>query len=128
MFVQFNGNPCGRSTGDCVIRAISVAENLPWRSVYLALCVEGYDTCAFGDDNRTWEGYLTQIGYRRFDLPENKNYKLKDFALAHKEGIFIVGTGEHATTVMNGDIIDAWDCSEEVPKYYFSKTNTGGDI
>lgn len=127
MFIQFNDNPCGRTTGDCVIRAISVAENIPWRKVYLELCVQGYETCAFGDDNKTWESYLESIDYRRFDLPDNKNYKLKDFAASHPDGIFIVGTGAHATAVINGDIIDAWDCSDEIPLYYFTKMNHGGN-
>lgn len=127
MFIQFNGNPCGKTTGDCVIRAISIVENKPWRSVYLSLCVEGYEKCTFGDDNQTWEKYLESLGYRRFDIPETKGYKLSDFANSHKEGKFIVGTGSHAVAVVNGDIIDAWDSSEEKPVYYFSKMTDGGE-
>lgn len=127
MYVEFNGNPCGKRTGDCVIRAISIAENTSWRKVYLALCVEGYDSCTFGDDNKTWEGYLKNIGYRRFNLPDNKSYKLSDFANSHKSGTYIVGTGTHAVAVVNGDIIDSWDSSSDIPLYYFSKTLDGGE-
>lgn len=127
MYIKFNDNPCGKTTGDCVIRAISVVENKPWRKVYLALCVEGYEECTFGDDNKTWEKYLNGLGYRRFTLSEAKGYKLSDFATAHKEGKFIVGTGTHAVAVVNGDIIDAWDCSDETPLYYFTKTDDGGE-
>lgn len=127
MFIKFNDNPCGRTTGDCVIRAISIAENKPWRKVYLSLCVEGYEECAFGDDNKVWEKYLTNIGYRRFTLSESKGYKLSDFAAAHKEGKYIVGTGTHCVAVINGDIIDAWDSSDEIPLYYFTRTDDGGE-
>ncbi|MBP5764523.1 MAG: hypothetical protein J6W47_05385 [Bacteroidales bacterium] len=95
--------------------------------MYLALCVEGYDECTFGDDNKTWEKYLNSIGYRRFTLSESKGYKLSDFAASHKEGKYIVGTGTHAVAVVNGDIIDAWDCSDEPPIYYFAKTDDGGE-
>lgn len=127
MYIKFNDNPCGKTTGDCVIRAISIAENVPWKKVYLALCVEGYEECTFGDDNKTWEKYLKSIGYRRFNLPNVPGYKLSNFADAHKEGKYIVGTGTHAVAVINGDIIDAWDCSDETPLYYFSKTDEGGE-
>lgn len=127
MFIQFNDNPCGKTTGDCVIRAISVVENMPWKKVYLALCVEGYEECTFGDDNKTWEKYLTSLGYRRSNLPNILGYTLSTFAEAHKEGRYIVGTGTHAVAVINGDIIDAWDCSGETPLYFFTKTVDGGE-
>lgn len=127
MFIKFNDNPCGKTTGDCVIRAISIVENKSWRQVYLALCVEGYDQCTFGDDNKTWEGYLKSIGYRRFNLPDTKGYKLSDFANAHKEGKYIIGTGTHVVAIVNGDIIDSWDSSDETPTYYLTKTSDGGE-
>lgn len=126
MFIQFDGNPCGKTTGDCVIRAISVAENIPWRKVYLALCVEGYKECTFGDDNKTWDGYLKSLGYQRYSIP-NPTATLADFAAKHAEGSFIIGTGTHAVAVINGDIIDAWDSSKEIPQYYYSKVGDGGD-
>lgn len=127
MFIKFNDNPCGRTTGDCVIRAISIVEGIPWRKVYLALCVEGYEECTFGDDNKTWDKYLQSIGYRRFNFPNTPGYKLSTFADNHKEGKYIVGTGTHAVAVVNGDIIDAWDCSDETPLYFFTKTDDGGE-
>lgn len=127
MFVKFNDNPCGKTTGDCVIRAISILENQPWRSVYLTLCVEGYDECTFGDDNRTWEGYLKSLGYRKFNLPNTPGFTLSTFAETNKQGKYLVGTGSHAVAVVNGDIIDAWDCSDEVPLYYFTKPGNGGE-
>lgn len=127
MFIKFNDNPCGKTTGDCVVRAISIVENTPWRKVYLALCVEGYEECTFGDDNKTWEGYLKSLGYRRFSIPDTKGYKLSDFADTHKTGKYVVGTGSHAVAVVDGNIIDSWDCSDETPLYYFSKTDEGGN-
>lgn len=126
MFIKFEGNPCGKTTGDCVIRAISIAENTTWHKVYLALCVEGYAECTFGDDNKTWDKYLISLGYHKYTIP-NPVATLADFAKKHKEGVFIVGTGTHAVAVVNGDIIDSWDSSAEIPQYYYSKTEEGGD-
>ena len=126
MFIQYDGNPCGKTTGDCVIRAISIAENTTWHKVYLALCVEGYAECTFGDDNKTWDKYLTNLGYHKYSIP-NSSATLADFAKKHKDGTFIVGTGTHAVAVVNGDVIDSWDSSAEVPQYYYSKIDEGGD-
>jgi hypothetical protein len=126
MYKQFNGNPCGITTGDCVIRAISIAENMPWRHVFLWLCVEGYSDCTFGDVNKTWESYLKYLGYRRHELPNVVGYTVSKFADEHKDGTFIIGTGTHAVAVVNGDIIDSWDSSNEIPLYYFTKPNERG--
>lgn len=38
-FIHFNNNPVGRSTGDCVVRAISKALNLGWETAHLMLDV-----------------------------------------------------------------------------------------
>lgn len=123
MYKYYNGNPCGKTTGDCVIRAISIAENMPWRNVFLWLCVEGYDDCTFGDVNQTWERYLKYLGYQRHELPNVTGYTVSKFADEHKDGTFVVGTGSHAIAVVDGDIIDSWDSSNEIPLYYFTKPN-----
>lgn len=34
MFINYNANPSGKATGDCVIRAISTVTGLPWRTVH----------------------------------------------------------------------------------------------
>ena len=34
MFVNYNANPSGKATGDCVIRSISTITGLPWRTIY----------------------------------------------------------------------------------------------
>lgn len=126
MFIKFDGNPCGKTTGDCVIRAISVAENTSWRKTYLALCVEGYEKCTFGDDNKTWDSYLKSLGYQRFTLSDPKPLTVAEFSNTHKDGVFIIGTGSHAVAVVNGDIIDSWDSSNEVVQYYYQKQSGGG--
>ena len=41
MFIEYNANPRGINTGDCVIRAISKARDTDWEKVYMALTVNG---------------------------------------------------------------------------------------
>ena len=48
-------------------------------------------------------------------------YTISDFAADHPSGSYIIGTGEHAVAVVDGNIIDSWDSSKEIPLYYFTK-------
>lgn len=42
MFIYYHANPSGKTTGDCVIRAISLLENIPWRQALLELTAYSY--------------------------------------------------------------------------------------
>ena len=41
MFIYYNPNPEGRSTGDCVIRAISKVMDQSWERTYIGVCLQG---------------------------------------------------------------------------------------
>jgi len=43
MFVYYNPNPLGLSVGDCTIRAISCALDIPWEQTYTLLAQLGYE-------------------------------------------------------------------------------------
>lgn len=121
MFIRYNGNPCGKENGDCVIRAISIATGKEWFQVYAGLCVQGRFMCGWGNFNDVWSAYLEYLGFERYELPDNYTYSVSDFATEHPRGIYVLGTGNHAVAVVNGDVIDSWDSSGEIPKYYFRK-------
>lgn len=121
MYVHFNENPCGINTGDCVVRAISIATGKAWYQVYAGLCVQGRFMCGFGNFNEVWSAYLLYLGFNRHGLPYNPNYTVADFAKDHPHGTYILGTGKHAVCVKNGDVIDSWDSRSEIPRYYFVK-------
>ena len=46
---------------------------------------------------------------------------INDFSKEHKDGTFIVATGTHVVAVIDGDIYDSWDSSNEIPTYYYQK-------
>ena len=73
--------------------------------------------------NTVWSEYLTDVGYKRKILPDTCNgcYVIRDFAKDHPKGTYIIGTGSHAVAIINGNIVDAWDSSREIPIYYFTK-------
>lgn len=123
MYIFYNNNPEGIRIGDCVVRAISAALNQPWERTYIDLCIEGFMFHDLPNANAIWASYLRSKGFVRRSLPDNcpDCYTIADFAEAHKNGVYVVATGNHAVCVKDGDILDNWDCSGETAAYYFAK-------
>lgn len=121
MYIRFNGNPCGINTIDCVIRAISIATGIRWRMVYAGLCVFGSIGCTWGNVNSVWAEYMRYLGFTRHRIRQNGDYTVADFAYDHPHGSYVLGTGEHAVAVVDGNYIDSWDSGSEQPLYYFAK-------
>ena len=48
-------------------------------------------------------------------------YNAEDFTYDHPRGVFVLGFGRHVATVVDGDIYDSWDSSNEIPQYYWYK-------
>ncbi len=121
MFIEFNANPRGITTGDCVIRAISKALDTDWEKVYMALTVKGLEKAMWGDTNAVWEKYLRENGFEQHVLPDTcpDCYTIADFADDHRTGTFIVATGSHVVTVQDGNYFDSWDSGNLIPSYYF---------
>ena len=117
-----NENPVNARVGDCVIRAISTALNQDWVKTYAELCVQGLMFCDLPSSNAVWGSYLTKKGYSRSVIPNNCNcYTVEDFCKDHPKGTYILGTGTHALTVVDGDYYDVWNSGNETPIYYFTK-------
>ncbi len=123
MFKFTNPNPAGQLVGDCVIRALSVATKMDWETVFMRVCLQGYLMNDMPSSNAVWGAYLRTLGYRRYTIPNEcpDCYKISDFCVDNPKGTFIVATGNHVVTVINGDYYDAWDSGDEVPIYYWVK-------
>lgn len=122
-YVIFNPNPLKKSVGDCAIRAIAAATNRSWDYVYLALTVQGFMMCDWGNSNAVWDSYLKSRGFKKNLIPDTcpDCYTVKDFCLDHPRGTFVLGTGDHVVTVKEGNYYDAWDSGDEVPLYFYAK-------
>ena len=121
MFIEYNANPRGIITGDCVIRAISKAMDMDWEKVYMALTVKGLEKAMWGDTNAVWEKYLRENGFEQHVLQDTclDCYTIADFADDHRIGTFIVATGSHVVTVQDGNYFDSWDSGNLIPSYFF---------
>jgi hypothetical protein len=122
-YVIFNPNPLRKSVGDCAIRAIAAATNRSWDYVYLALTVQGFMMCDWGNSNTVWDSYLKSRGFKKNLIPDTcpDCYTVKDFCIDHPRGTFVLGTGDHVVTVKEGNYYDAWDSGDEVPLYFYAK-------
>ena len=124
MWKKYNPNPRGNEyAGDCVIRAITKATGQSWESVFAGLSLEGYYTGDWGNSNGVWDTYLRKKGFKRYILPNTCPYcyTIEDFATDNPKGTYIVGTGTHAVSVVDGTVYDSWDSTKETPIYYYTK-------
>ena len=97
MFKRFLNNPTGRFVGDCAVRAVALALNTTWERAFEMLAENAFmNTC-----------------------PDC--YTVADFAADHPRGTYVLKTDQHVTTVIDGDIYDSWNTSDEIPQYYWTR-------
>ncbi len=121
---EFNNNPTGRrGVGDCAVRAVSIALGVSWETAYLKIVIAGFNMGDMPSSNSVWGAVLRQNGLYKHVLPNNYsyNYTFGDFVVDHPEGIYVLGTGTHVATVVDGTLLDAWDSQDELLSYYWSK-------
>lgn len=132
-FHYYNANPKNRVTGDCVIRAICTACEVPYNQVVMDLakiqCETGYDQCT----NQGIDLLMKQYGWIKMrQLRKSDNTKLtgKEFC-EHLKGLYIdnkpvkrlvmnIG-GHHMSCIINYKIWDIWDCSDGCVGNYWVK-------
>ena len=116
MWRYYNPNPVGRSEGiDCAVRAVAKALNTDWETAYILIAINGY---AMGDvscSDSVWGSVLRQHGFYRENIAKNLRgrYFVGDFAEDNPDGTFVIGTGSHAVAIVDGDIYDSFDSTDQ---------------
>lgn len=123
MWKYYQPNPCGRSLGDCSVRAISKALGITWEEAYNIICKFGYNMCDMPSSDSVWGAVLRKNGFYKKALPPScpDCYTAEDFCYDHPLGIYVLGFGGHVATVVDGDIYDSWDSTQEIPIYVWYK-------
>lgn len=118
-FIEYNPNPIGRKVGDCAVRAVAKALGVDWEMAYVLIASNGFSMGDMPSSNSVWGAVLRQNGFYKMAIPDScpDCYTFKDFAQDNPSGIFVLGTGSHVATVVDGDLYDAWDSSDEIPVF-----------
>lgn len=122
-YIHYNPNPAGRMVGDCAVRAVAKALNVDWETAYVAIVSNGFAMSDMPTSDSVWGSVLRQNGFYREAIPNTcpNCYTAEDFCRDHPDGIYVLGFGGHAATVVDGDLYDSWDSSHGVPQYFWYK-------
>lgn len=128
MWVHFNPNPVGRAVGDCAVRAVAAALEIPWEEAFALIATNAFAMGDMPSSNSVWGAVLRQHGFYRTSIPDTcpDCYTFDDFARDNPHGVFVLGTGTHVATVRDGDVWDAWDSRSEIPQFVWFKPRKDG--
>ena len=119
MFIQYNPNPVSRRVGDCAVRAVAKALGISWEEAFALLAANAYQMADMPSSDAVWGSVLRQNGFYREAIPNSCPYcySASDFARDNPDGTFVLGFGGHVATVVDGNIYDSWDSSDEIPQF-----------
>lgn len=122
-YIYKNNNPIKKRTGDCVIQALCNVLDKTWEEVFIGLAEIGlliYETI---ESNATWDIYIRNHGFVRHAIPDTcpDCYTVFDFCKDHPFGAYVLGTGNHAISVIDGTVFDTFNSLNELPIYYYER-------
>lgn len=123
MWIDFNNNPVSRRAGDCAVRAVAKALGVDWETAYSMIAKNGFLMGNVPSADEVWGSVLRQNGFTKETIPNTcpDCYSIADFCKEHKIGTYVLGTGNHAVTAVDGNWFDTWDSGKEVPIYAWKK-------
>ena len=107
MYKYYNANEQNNFVNDCVIRAVSVAENMTWGDTYDDLSRIAKRNGILLDDVKFIDPLLN---YRYNKVPLEYNMTIGEFIDTHPAGIYLITMVGHITVVKDGVLYDTFDC------------------
>lgn len=103
--------------GDCAVRAVSAALGVDWETAYALIAANGYRMGDMPSSDSVWGAVLRQNGFYRKAIPNTcpDCYTAEDFCEDNPKGTFVLGFGGHVATVIDGNLLDSFDSSNETP-------------
>ena len=107
MYRYYNANAHGNFVNDCVIRAISTAEDKSWGETYDDLSRIAKKNGILLDD----VNFVDPLLDYRYDRVETyQGETVGDFAERCFVGTYLVTMPNHITTIIDGIVYDTFDC------------------
>lgn len=122
-WIRYNPNPYERDTIDCTVRALSIALGLDWDTVFLMICAVGFADKTMPSENDVWGEVLRRNGYTKHYLNNQCPgcYTAEDFCAQHPYGVYVLGFDTHVAVSVDGDLYDAWDSRQEIPRFIWTQ-------
>ena len=136
-FTFWNANPKGRITGDCVVRAIATATNIPYNDVVKGMTEVYLKTGYVWNDKKGIEAYMKSIGWVKHQQPRKKDgtkytgkewsehlYSIFDSHIEGEKNLHNMVTnigGHHTTAFIDGRCMDIWDCTNKCVGNYWTE-------
>lgn len=121
MWIEYNPNPNGARVGDCAVRAVAKAFGDRWDTAFARVALEAFIMGDMPSSDAVWGAVLRRHGFRREAIPNTcpDCYTAADFCRDHPQGTYVLAFGGHVATVVDGDLFDSWNSSNEIPMYYY---------
>lgn len=123
-FKQFNANPKGKRTCDCVIRALCVALNKDYYEVYDELVTISKKTGFMLNEKRVEDKLLEAYGFIKMKQPRKNDgtkYDVNEIRLICNSPVIVIRVTHHLTVVKDGVLIDTWNCGHKTINNYYIK-------
>ena len=114
MYKYYNANANNNFVNDCVIRAISLAEDKSWGDTYDELSRIAKRNGILLDDVNFVEPLLD---YRYFRVKLEPGETVGDFVNKHITGAYLITMPGHITVAKDGVIYDTFDCRDRMLLY-----------
>ena len=125
MWIHYNPNPVRPEggAGDCAVRAIAKALDISWEEAYTKLTMNGFLMGDIMNSDPVWGSVLRQNGFKREIIPNTcpDCYTVEDFCDEHPEGTYVIKSENHVATVIDGNLFDSWDSSQNVCIYVWKR-------
>lgn len=110
MYKFYNANAHGRFANDCVVRAISLAEDKTWNETYKELSEIAQRNGIILDDVNFVEPLLDS----RYERVCYDNKYVGDFVEEHPRGTYLITMLGHITCCIDGVLYDTFDCRNRI--------------
>lgn len=110
MYKFYNANAKGNFVNDCVVRAISLAEQKTWDETYKELSTIAQEKGIILDDVNFVEPLLDSRYKRKC---YNSKY-VGEFCKENPDGTYLITMNGHITCCINGIIYDTFDCTNRI--------------